>query len=694
MIVEMKKLVLISHRSLRHKLFKELHQSKMVEIVATKDLENGERLDNSRSAEQLNDRISRISQMFDFLREQKKNALALTEKTKKTSMPYVFTPLKMSSAPIQRMNYEDFELIADKEVELLANLSDLEEIKAKETELSLKQSKLKSEILGHQTYESVGTPYSEFRDTEKTAIVLGCVPSQKSADLTALKDRLDFAVIESFEGTKFIPVVAICLKENAEQMMTALQEIDFNKNSNTSPKTSKQCINEAQDKIELYENQKIELMTRALVKENCIQEWKILYDYYLVELQKLNALDGFVTTKRSFVLEGWYAKENEEKLKALLDGVTDAIIYEFREPAPGEVVPTLVHSNKIVEPYEDVTNMYSPPNYWTDIDPNPVMSFFYFLFFGMMIADAAYGLILAIGGFLAYKIKKPVPGKGRLLLIVAMGGISTFIWGIIFGGWFGLEIGGTFLDTLRLINPLEGNGPLLFLGVSLGLGLVHLLVGMLLNAINLIKRHRVMDALCQVGTWYTIIFGILVLALGVFILKNDIVKYVGIAMMATGAFLLILTGARGKKGAKKVLGVLGGVGKLYDGVNLLSDVLSYARLFGLGLSGGVIAMVVNMMCSMLINPLTAAGVGFIGYIICIPIFLGGHLFNIAISTLGAYVHNCRLQYIEFFGKFYEGGGHVFVPFGTKIKYTYLELPEIYKPEVKKSKLKGNKTQVA
>lgn len=122
---------------------------------------------------------------------------------------------------------------------------------------------------------------------------------------------------------------------------------------------------------------------------------------------------------------------------------------------------------------------------------------------------------------------------------------------------------------------------------------------------------------------------------------------------------------------KKVTSFLTGFGKLYDGVNILSDILSYARLFGLGLSGSVVALVVNQICSVVLG-LFPANLIAIGYVLCVPIFLVGHVFNIGISTLGAYVHNCRLQYIEFFGKFYEGCGHVFVPFGTKTKYTYLE----------------------
>ncbi len=677
MIVEMKKLVLIGHSDQKDRLLKAIHRLRCVEIGRTRDIEGTQRSCSSAQIERLTASLSRIDFAFGFLKDQKKKAEALAKRTQKAEQPFIDTPIKTPSVKqIVRMSFDDFDSVEQKESELMANIADLEDISSRQREIEQEKAQAREEIAAHELYKFLKKPYCAYRDSARTFVAIGYVPSQRAGELAAYVDSQPLLEAQLPECAKVQAFALIASQEIKDEVEKKLQELDYSPLQFSGEMSPLASIEKLEGELASLELEYEDLITRALVKEMYIADFKTLYDYYQVMIERSKAMDGFANSKLSFVLEAWLPASEEERVKNAVDGVSDAFAYEFCDPEEGEVAPTFVKNNPVVTPYQDITNMYSAPKYGVDLDPNPVMSFFYFLLFGMMLADAAYGLILAIGGLVTYFIKKPVPGKGRLLLVIGMGGISTIIWGAIFGGWFGLDISGTFLEKLQLVKPLEGNGPLILLGISFALGFVHIVVGMLMNAINLIRKKRLLDAFAEVGTWYIIFTGIILLAVGLIFLKDvPAIKYAGIALAAVGALLIPLCNMRGKKGAKKVTGFLGGFGKLYDGVNILSDILSYARLFGLGLSGSVVALVVNQICQVVLGffPDGSALIA-IGYIICVPIFLVGHIFNIAISTLGAYVHNCRLQYIEFYGKFYEGGGHVFIPYGTNTKYTYLQEP--------------------
>ncbi len=673
MIVEMKKLVLIGHRSDRFNLFKALHQSKLVEIVATEDLENTSRLDNSRTKEEIEGKTFRISSAFDFLRAQKKLAEKAQKDSKNSENPYVYTPVKEPPfTSIARMDYEDFAMISAEEYELLCDVEELESIKNTRQELDSEKQKILAENEALAVYENLETPFSSLVGSKNVQVVVGSVVGSK-ADIVRGANDIDDVYVETFIGQKATAFVAVCLNEKESELSAVLQSADYAKCSFTFDVTAREKISQNNARIESIEKEKFDLMVRALEKEKVVRKLKTLYDYYLVEKAKLDALDGFATTDRSFVLEGWYPKDKENDLKKILDKVSDRMVYEFREPEDGEIVPTLVRSNKIVEPYEDITNMFSVPKYGEDIDPNPIMTFFYFLFFGIMVADAVYGVIFAVAGFVLYKISKPVPGKGRLMLIIAMGGVSTAIWGMLFGSYLGFPTPDMNVSYALLFNPLDE--PLKMLVMCFALGFLQIIVGMFVNALNLIRHKDYLAVVSDVLSWYFIFAAIGCLAVGLLIENApSFLKYIAIALAVVGVIFILVGGVKSKKGPIK--GMIGRVGKLYDIVNVLSDVLSYSRLFGLALSGGVVAMVVNMICS-IVAGFFPADIQFVGYIICIPVYIIGHTFNIAISALGAYVHNCRLQYIEFFGKFYSGGGHQFIPFATKTKYTYIDSQKEY-----------------
>ena len=241
------------------------------------------------------------------------------------------------------------------------------------------------------------------------------------------------------------------------------------------------------------------------------------------------------------------------------------------------------------------------------------------------------------------------------------GGLSTFIWGALFGGWFGLDL----VPQVKIFTPLEN--PMLLIGICLVLGIIQLITGLAINMAANFKKGDWQAALFDVFPWILIYVAVLMIAAGVIGIEGipEIVGTIGIYVALFAVAVIILTNGRKKK---SVFGkIFGGIPKLYNAINYMSDVLSYLRLFGLGIASGVVAMVFNSIAGLLFNG------SFIGYIFGGLILIIGHTFNIAMNCLGAYVHGARLQFIEFFNKFYTGDGRLFTPLGSDLKYNVVKL---------------------
>ncbi|MEG0797485.1 MAG: V-type ATP synthase subunit I [Acidaminococcaceae bacterium] len=370
-----------------------------------------------------------------------------------------------------------------------------------------------------------------------------------------------------------------------------------------------------------------------------------LYVYYdQLNMQQERMTSGGKETLKTFSLQGWVRSDRQEEVRQAVAGATDAYDLNFEEPQPGEIPPTVMENSRLVEPYEAVTELYSRPQIGA-FDPNPIMAPFYFIFFGMMLSDAGYGLVLTVLLFVLNKILKPTGSTGKLTLVILMGSISTVIWGALFGGWFGLE-----WHPLLFVPMKE---PLKMLILCYTLGAMHLVSGMLIKIYMNIKRGQVWDAIFDQAAWLVLFGGLFAMAM----LPSPVGKYCAIL----GAATLVLTGGRAKKGIFNKL--LGGLLTLYNISSYVSDLLSYSRLFALGLATGVIAMVINTIAEMLWSA------GPVGIVVAVLVLIGGHIFNIMINILGSFVHTSRLQYIEFFGKFFEAGGRAFVPMAIRTKYT-------------------------
>ncbi len=394
----------------------------------------------------------------------------------------------------------------------------------------------------------------------------------------------------------------------------------------------------------------------------CRDDLRRCIDRSVQDITREEAAAHLVGTDNTFYLHGWIPADAEEQLAHILSGFTCA--WETQEPAPEEYdeVPVKLKSNKLTAPYNVITEMYSLPAY-NGLDPNPFVMPFFALFFGIMFADMAYGLIMALAGFLALKLMKPKGTMKNMMGLLIQCGISTFLIGFLTGGFFGdavSVIGGIFgkdwnlvpyLGTIRIgdsiaidlpLNLLEGNNPLYVLILAMVIGVIHLAFGVGIATYLNIKDKNWLAAIADLS-WWCIFAGIAVMILA----KNNILLYVGIAIMVISAFLQ-------GKGFGRITGIFGAI---YNGLTgYLGDILSYSRLMALMLAGSVIASVFNQ--------LGALG----GLLLFIPVAIIGHLLNFALNLIGCFVHTMRLQFLEFFGKWYREGGRPFKPLNYNTKY--------------------------
>lgn len=536
-------------------------------------------------------------------------------------------------------------------------------IKRRIGEIKSEQNRMRSEIETLSRWK--GLPFSlGYTGTKNTGVMLGTIPL--SLTMEELIKRFDDEKVDAYADAvsddKDLRYIYILYHKSSEDaLMHILPQLGFSSaavSGSDTPSRTAAAI-EAQIAALDIESQKGISDLKEMAADKIRLE--TLYDYISECAEKEKAVSKLARTEYAVVLHGWIPDEAAETVaKALGDKFVCET--ELTEPSEEEAYPILLRNPKLIQPFESVTEMYSLPAPHS-MDPNKLMAPFFFLFFGMMVSDAGYGLVLALAtAFILWKYKPQGQAK-KLMGLICLGGIATMFWGIIFGGYFGDTIQvavklatGKEITIPSLMNPSAD--PISVLILSLILGLVHLFAGMGAKAYLLIKRGKIWDAVFDIGFWYLVLGGLGIVCLGM-VMPGTPVMQIGMWTAIAGAIGLILTQGREKKNIFAKL--IGGIGSLYDIVSYLSDILSYSRLLALGLSTGVVASVVNTMGSM-------GGNNIGGWILFIAVFIVGHVFNIAINTLGAYVHSSRLQYVEFFGKFYESGGVAFKPLVRPRKY--------------------------
>ena len=494
--------------------------------------------------------------------------------------------------------------------------------------------------------------------TQHTRILLGTVPAQ--TDLEALRakvfeaaDEVQLEQISADQQSRYLLVFVH--KCAAEAVGAALREAGFALTTFDGVQgTAAENIRRTDEAIAACEQQDAEKLAELTALAEQKSALQLAFDRCTQEIAKAQAADRLVHSEKTFCLGGWVPCEDVGKLEALLSGFCCA--WELTDPAPEEYpdVPVKLKNNKLTWPLNMVTEMYSLPAY-DGVDPNPLMAPFFILFYGIMMADMGYGLLMILASIIITKKSRPKGTSGQMFGLMFSCGISTFLMGALTGGFFGdflpqlvgiINPDTTFKALPSLFTPLDDTITILI--GAMALGFVQIVTGMAISFVEKIKKGQIMDAIWEELTWWVVFAGIACMALGV----TNIVLYVGLAMVVVGS-------GWSAKGFGKVTAIFGSVYNHVTGY--FGDILSYSRLMTLMLAGSVIASVFNTLGAIPGN-----------VVFFLLVSVAGNGLNFALNLLSCYVHDLRLQCLEYFGKFYQDGGKPFEPLAINTKYVDIQ----------------------
>ncbi len=634
-IVDMNKISLVGLETQKHQILSFLMKKGTVQIDDSSTLIE-EELKEFLQKDGDEDRVSICEQKLTVI-SQAISTLNIVSKRKK---------------PLFSSPQESKKLSAEKAEELYSFALEVNSLSRRIIELKASENTLKSKIDIMTPWMNLNVPL-ESLGTKFSYMALGTLPS--SVNLESIEIKLAEVAKESTIGIinndKIISYVyLIAHKDVYETAIDTIKEfgfsiVSFSDNEGTPSQVIKNCGH----LVAKSENERADIDSQFIKMSERLPDLEKLYDYFNMEKEQANILSNLVKTKTSFTFNGWLPAEESKLIEKELTEKFECCVYI--EPGDKkEDIPILLENNAFVEPFESITSMYSLPRS-SNMDPNSMVALFYAIFYGMMLSDAGYGLVMTVlCGFIALKYK-PAGGLGKMTRMLALCGITATVWGFIFGSIFsGL------IPMTGLLDPLVDVMPIM--GISILFGITHLYVGLGMKAYMYIRDGNPLAVIWDVISWYLFVTGVIILiAPTVMPDLSSTILNVGKVLAISGVILLIATQGRDQK---SLFGKLfGGAKSLYGITGYFGDILSYLRLMALCLSTGVIGKVINLLAGM------AGPLG-------IFILLIGHVINFLLGALGAYVHTSRLQYVEFFGKFYEGGGKAFNPFKLKSKYVYFK----------------------
>ncbi len=649
-IAQMAKVIIVSHRTQASELLEALQREGICQILNAEEAmvsrDSPELAIAGQRPKDIEDLLNRLAKGIELLKGYAESAKSLTS---------ILSPRTV----VDEQSYN--KVVSDRQILKIID-------RCEQTEAAIEKLKAERENLD-ATLEELGpwaafqTPVEEIGRLRTTSCLTGLLPDRQFEQVEEKISELGGAIQQIGAANNKYACLIVCLNFNINEVQKLLRSAEFEPVSfEPMTGTVAELISEHTGKLNRAKEQLQIQYEKAVSLSKHLLKLQILHDHYENLLNREQARGAAPATEHTVLLEGWVKEKNYARLEKIVSRFGASSLTKI-EPAEDEEVPVEIENRNYIRPFEVITRLYGMPKHF-DVDPTVFLAPFFALFFALCLTDAGYGLVII--ALMVFFIKK-MQGDKKLMWMLGICSAVTVIAGALTGGWFGdavqqfVPVLKPLRDKMMWFDPFEK--PMMFFGLSLALGYTQIMAGLIIAFVHNLRRKQYIAGLCDQLTLLVMLNSIAIFAASkVGVVPIEIGKFFGILAIIPAAVILLFSHRQGGWAGRIGMGAY----NLFSTIFYVGDVLSYIRLMALGMVTAGLAMAINVMAQLALD--IPYGIGVVAMIL---VLVGGHGFNMAINALGAFVHTLRLQYAEFFPKFFIGGGRAFEPLSKKYKHIYI-----------------------